>query len=179
MKLNLGSGKRPIKGWINVDLNPKQNPDMMFSVSKYPYPIKNDSVNEIMASHLLEHFTNIQHVEFLNEIYRICKNKAKVTTRVPFYNSATFRTVTDHRLPFNFHTYNKLANAKLDRIVLSDALGNPRVIKRKYKFKVVSMNSKPTKIGRIIPNWFNFRHNLSHVLGHITDEITYVLQIIK
>jgi hypothetical protein len=53
IRLNLGCGDQLLPGWTNCDLH---NPaaEKHFDASHVPYP--NDSVDEIAAYHLIEHF---------------------------------------------------------------------------------------------------------------------------
>jgi SAM-dependent methyltransferase len=56
MKLNLGCYDRKIHGFVNVDIRPEVGPDLVddaFSLTK----IKDDSVDLIYCSHMLEHLT--------------------------------------------------------------------------------------------------------------------------
>lgn len=54
IKLNLGCGKRLLPDYINIDLhNPKA--DIIHDLL-VPLPYDNDSVDEILAEHIIEHF---------------------------------------------------------------------------------------------------------------------------
>lgn len=55
MKLHLGCGKRKIHGWINIDIDPNVNPDVVENTGKLE-SIKYESVDVIYACHVLEHF---------------------------------------------------------------------------------------------------------------------------
>ena len=55
MKLNLGCGNKLLKGYINLDKFNYYKCDVTHDLEKFPYPFKNDSVNEILLSHVLEH----------------------------------------------------------------------------------------------------------------------------
>lgn len=45
IKLNLGCGVNKKEGFINIDINPRLNPDMVLDLNSQPYPFKNDSVD--------------------------------------------------------------------------------------------------------------------------------------
>ena len=74
IKLNLGCGSKILKGYTNVDKFNTYHPDIVHDLENFPYPFKDNSVNEILLSHVLEHigqspdtFNNI-----IKELYRIC-----------------------------------------------------------------------------------------------------------
>ncbi len=54
IKLNLGCGDNILKDWINIDAY-NDKADEKFNVEKLPY--LDNSVDIILASHIIEHFT--------------------------------------------------------------------------------------------------------------------------
>jgi predicted SAM-dependent methyltransferase len=54
MKLNLGCGSKIIDGYVNVESCDYFNADKSCDLEKFPYPFKDDSVDEILMSHTLE-----------------------------------------------------------------------------------------------------------------------------
>ena len=55
MKLNLGSGSKLLDNYTNVDKYEYFNPDVVHDLEHFPYPFNDDSVDEILLSHVLEH----------------------------------------------------------------------------------------------------------------------------
>jgi predicted SAM-dependent methyltransferase len=80
IKLHLGSGTQYIPGWINCDLYAEQV-DQRFDVAKIPYP--NNSVDEIMAYHIIEHFDFMQGQDVLKEWYRALKPGGRIRLETP------------------------------------------------------------------------------------------------
>lgn len=54
-KLNLGCGKKPLQGFYNVDFTTEHGADLGHDLTK-PLPFHNESVDEIHAYHVFEHF---------------------------------------------------------------------------------------------------------------------------
>jgi predicted SAM-dependent methyltransferase len=75
-KLNLGSGKRKLDGYINIDLSDGQ--------SAYPLDyIEDGSCDEIRASHILEHFSHRQTYDVLMNWIRKLKIGGVLKIAVP------------------------------------------------------------------------------------------------
>jgi predicted SAM-dependent methyltransferase len=68
-KVNIGCGHAPFAGWINVDLDPASNADILWDVTD-GLPFDNDSCTFIHTEHFLEHLAIQQGVRFLAECYR-------------------------------------------------------------------------------------------------------------
>lgn len=82
IKLNLGSGKDYIDGWVNVDIEEQYNPDVISDVTQ-PLPFKDSSVTEIKAFDILEHVTKQQAPVFITECHRVLKVGGKLHLRLP------------------------------------------------------------------------------------------------
>ena len=101
MKLNLGCGNKLLKGYINLDKFNYYKCDVTHDLEKFPYPFKNDSVNEILLSHVLEHIGQ-QPDTFINiikELYRICTNNALIIINVPYPRYEEFLSDPKHVRP--------------------------------------------------------------------------------
>ena len=85
MRLNLGCGDKRMPGWRNVDKVAMCNPDEVVDLERLPWPWPDDSVDEILLSHVLEHIgqTPDVYLGIIKEIYRVCRNDATVTIVVP------------------------------------------------------------------------------------------------
>ena len=79
-KLNFGSGKKKMKGYVNADIH---GADVNFDFNKFPYPFKDDTFDYIYACHTIEHLENLFRV--FEELHRICKDGATIEIISPFW----------------------------------------------------------------------------------------------
>jgi predicted SAM-dependent methyltransferase len=79
VKLNLGSGCRNIVGYTNVDLDPRA--DVHADIRKLPFD--DESADEIMAIHVIEHFYRWEVEDVLKEWARVLKPGGKLVLECP------------------------------------------------------------------------------------------------
>lgn len=87
MKLDLGCGKNKKEGFIGCDQYAMEGVDKVFNIGQEVWPFENDSVDEIHASHFIEHLTQKERAHFMNEAYRVMKAGAKATVITPHWAS--------------------------------------------------------------------------------------------
>ena len=80
-RLNVGCGTQPVPYEINCDLYPGKGVDVVMDVTKL-WPFKEDSVEDVTASHVLEHLS--EPFGFINEAHRVLKNRGGLHMRVPY-----------------------------------------------------------------------------------------------
>ena len=102
MKLNLGCGPKRIPGYVGVDKEERVKPDLIADFEE-GLPFKTDSVDQIYASHLLEHITNFNPL--MEEIFRVCKPGARVEIRAPYGLSEEGIADTTHVRLLCLHTF--------------------------------------------------------------------------
>lgn len=81
IKLNLACGTDYLDGWINVDLHDTAKIDASFDVSVIPYA--DNSVDEIRAFHIIEHFHWHKGNEVLKEWCRVLKPGGRLHLETP------------------------------------------------------------------------------------------------
>lgn len=84
MKLHLGCGNDYREGYVNCDISKEVKTDKVINLEE-KLPFENDSIDEIIANHVLEHVQNF--IPLMHELHRICKNGVKIKIKVPFYAS--------------------------------------------------------------------------------------------
>ena len=98
MRLNLGCGFSQRQGYTNVDKFPECEPDEIVDLERFPWPWPDDSVEEIVMSHVLEHLGATSEVYFgvFRELYRICRADARVHITVPHPRHDSFLNDPTH-----------------------------------------------------------------------------------
>lgn len=114
MKLNIGSGSKRYPGYLNVDMDAGSNPDFIVDLEKDVYPFDDNSVDHILAHHVLEHMGE-GFFHCIKELYRISKHGTIIDVRVPHPRHDTFLIDPTHRRPIYPHTldmFSKTRNKK-------------------------------------------------------------------
>ena len=114
LKLNIACGNSKVDGYVGIDISKNVGADIVHDLKKYPWPFKDNSVDEAICSHFIEHLDGMERIPFFNECYRIMKDGAtmKVITPAPF----THRYMQDfsHKFPMVVQeSYNYLSQAWL------------------------------------------------------------------
>ena len=142
MKLNLGSGSKILKGYVNVDKFQYYNPDVIHDLEKFPYPFKDSSVDEILLSHVLEHIGQNPDIfnNIIKEFYRICKNNAIIDIRVPHPRHEDFISDPTHVRPITIlglQLYDKNLNEKWETM---NAANTPLALIHGVNFLIKDVN---------------------------------------
>jgi ubiquinone/menaquinone biosynthesis C-methylase UbiE len=86
MKLDIACGQNKQQGFKGVDIAPGPGVDFVWDLEKFPWePFKDYSVKEAYASHYIEHTSDL--MKFMDEVWRICEDGAKVSFVAPYYSS--------------------------------------------------------------------------------------------
>jgi hypothetical protein len=82
VRLHLGSGREYREGWVNVDVDPEREPDLV-SRAESLAAIESDTVAEIEACHLLEHLTYDDALGALREWHRVLAPGGTLALELP------------------------------------------------------------------------------------------------
>lgn len=83
-RLNLGCGRNPMAGWINVDQVALPGVDVVADLNACAttkLPFEPDSIDELLMSHFLEHVPNV--LPLMQELHRIARADARITVLIP------------------------------------------------------------------------------------------------
>lgn len=98
MKINIGSSDDKFEGFLNIDYDKNCNPDYCFDIEKDIWPFEDNSVDEVIAHHILEHLGE-GYFHVMKELYRVCKHGALIDIRVPHHRHEHFYSDPTHRRP--------------------------------------------------------------------------------
>ena len=119
-KLHLGCGSIRKNGYVNVDSQARLNPDVIWDLSKFPWPWKDNSVDEIFSNHVFEHLQDA--VGTMKECYRILKPGGTVECFVPFAANITYFQDPTHCRPWTDATINYFLKTHPSRIYWTHGL---------------------------------------------------------
>lgn len=85
LRLDLACGQNKKEGFYGIDIVDIPGVDMVLNLEKYPWPFKDNSVDEVFVSHFVEHVKDI--IPFMDELYRVLKTGSKATIVAPYYNN--------------------------------------------------------------------------------------------
>ena len=93
-ELNLGCGRRRREGCLNVDRAARVEPDLVWDLDKFPYPLPDSHFSRIFASDVVEHLANIP--EFMREAHRLLAPGGLLEITTPHFSCANSYTDPTH-----------------------------------------------------------------------------------
>lgn len=98
LKLDLGAGRNPQPGFTSVDLY-APDVDVKLDLTKFPWPWKDESVDEIHCSHFVEHLDQEVRPRFFEECWRIMKMDGIMKVITPSHKSERAYGDCSHKFP--------------------------------------------------------------------------------
>ena len=83
-RLDVACGSNKTPGFFGVDIA-GNDVDVIWDLEKFPWPFPDNSVDEIVCNHYIEHTKDL--IAFMNELYRIMVPGGTAIIRAPYYNS--------------------------------------------------------------------------------------------
>lgn len=107
-RLNFGCGRKPLPGWVNLDVVPLPGVDVLHDIFTFPYPFADGTFDYILCSHVLEHVPQMVCgkdglLQVTEELHRILKAGGVIEVRGPhprvgihyFNNPTHYRVITE------------------------------------------------------------------------------------
>jgi predicted SAM-dependent methyltransferase len=108
MKINIGGGYKRYDGFLNVDMDYLTSPDIVMNLEKDKFPIEDSTVEEVKAYHIFEHIGD-GFLDFMKELYRICKDGAIIDIEVPHHRHENFFGDPTHKRPITVEMLRKFS----------------------------------------------------------------------
>lgn len=128
IRLNLGCGKRHLprdEGWVNIDQAAAAKPDKVLDIGWARWPFMDRSVDEINASHVLEHLDGAQLLHCMGEAYRVMKPGARFKIEVPHPRSDWFIGDPTHKTPIDENVLNLFSRKLCDMNTANGSANTP------------------------------------------------------
>lgn len=163
MKLNLGCGTKKFDGYVNIDDDTTIDPDLLLNLDdvNIKLPFENDSVEEIIAHHVLEHIGQ-GFIPLLKELYRVAKDGCIIDIIAPNERHYVFYGDPTHVRPINTSIFMTLAK--------SDDYG---YLGRKYGIDFVIVESYSNYDGFYEPMIADF--NIRKIEGKVSEEENFAM----
>jgi|WetSurMetagenome_2_1015567.scaffolds.fasta_scaffold24712_8 ubiquinone/menaquinone biosynthesis C-methylase UbiE len=160
-RLNFACGADIREGWDNCDIQPGKG-IIYCDADKRPYPFEDNTYDYVLLKEALVCFLYPRRV--LNELRRICKKGAIIDIEVPYYANKGAYNEFDVLHYFSESTFELLCN------------NNCRT-EEEIKFKIISMELEPTKIGKFFPKII--RNKLSLFINGLIGRMFVKLEVVK
>lgn len=190
MKLNLGCGHSYKENYINIDSRPDLKTDAVWDLEQTPWrlyneysePIPNNTVDEILAHHVLEHLGQVPQVFFniMKEIHRILKPNATIEIRVPHHRTDNFFGDPTHVRPITPEMLSLFSKKNCEEFIANKWPNTPLAIYLDVDFELVSTNFGLTEHWGKRYNAGNISKEELHyammTYFNVIDEVTMVLR---
>lgn len=100
--LDLGCGRNKTKGAIGADIHLESDADLIFDLTRFPYPFKERTFDLIICKQILEHLPDLERT--FEEFYRILKSGGRVKAESPHFSCFYAYGDPTHRRAFSFLT---------------------------------------------------------------------------
>ena len=181
IKLNLGCGNNKFEGFINVDKSGHCQPDVKLDIEYDLWPWDYESVDEIVAFHILEHIENIDYV--FKEMYRVCQHDAQIHIVVPHPRSDNFLGDFTHIRPIIAETFHLLSKQNNKEGIKLGSATTPLAIIWNVDFEIIEqkvMIQEPWKTqlaNKEISETDIYR--AIKMYNNVVDQTSVILRVIK
>ena len=100
--LDLGCGRNKTQGAIGADLNPDSDADLVFDLTRFPYPFEENTFDLIICKQILEHLPDLEKT--FDEFFRILKPNGHVQAESPHFSCFYAYGDPTHRRAFSYFT---------------------------------------------------------------------------
>jgi SAM-dependent methyltransferase len=131
--LDIGCGANKLEGAVGMDINPRTAADVIHDLDELPYPFDDDSFDEVVGRHVIEHVKDPTAV--MGELHRITRAGGLVKLVAPHWTNPDFATDLTHRNHLNSYSFRNLTE---DRAVF-DFYTKVRFRQREVRVTVLNL----------------------------------------
>ena len=84
MKLDIGCSSKKLPGYTGMDFIAQEGVDIVHDLESFPWPIESGIVEDINASHVMEHLKPWTLIPVMNECHRVMDKGGKMDIRTPY-----------------------------------------------------------------------------------------------
>ncbi|MFZ3359319.1 MAG: methyltransferase domain-containing protein [Xanthobacteraceae bacterium] len=144
MRLNLGCGNKHMDGWVNIDKVATPAVDQVVDLEQFPWPWPDDSADEVLLFHVLEHLgaETAVYLGIIKELYRVCRDGATVLIAVPHPRHDSYLGDPTHVRPITPEGLQLFSQAANREWMAVNAANTPLGIYIGVDFAIESVNWK-------------------------------------
>lgn len=108
--LDIGCGSAKTPGAVGLDVSADTEADIVHDLDSYPYPIGDQSFDQILMQDVLEHVA--EPIRLFEELHRIARPQARIQLRTPHFSSVLAYGDPTHRHYFSTLAIRSLAEPR-------------------------------------------------------------------
>jgi SAM-dependent methyltransferase len=108
--LDVGCGSQKWPGAVGLDISPDTAADIVHDLDVFPYPIADDSFDQVLMQDVIEHVS--EPVRVIEELNRVCRPGARIQLRTPHFSSMLAYSDPTHRHYFSAEAIRTLAEPR-------------------------------------------------------------------
>ena len=128
MILDIGCGSKKTPGSLGIDIHPYEGVDIVHNLDISPWPIEDNTIDVVMANHIIEHVENISN--FMKEVHRVTKPSGKIIIKTPQFTSLDSWADPTHR----WHLSTNYAEQFIKGSYLAAQVGEFKILVNKVSF---------------------------------------------
>jgi hypothetical protein len=143
VKLNLGCGHHKLPGWVNVDHSAACEPDAVLDLESFPWPWPDDSADEVMLRHVLEHLgaSTAKYYGVIRELWRVCRDGALERITVPHVRHDDYLDDPSHVRPITVAGLQLLSRKANEQWIATGAANTPLAMQLGVDFELVHVDN--------------------------------------
>jgi len=151
-ELNLGCGRRRREGCLNVDRATRVEPDLLWDLDQFPYPLPDSHFSRIYASDVVEHLIDVP--EFMREAHRLLVPRGVLEITTPHFSCANSYTDPTHRHHLGYFSFDYFTRGH-DLDYYSDC--RFEIVERQFVFRQTLFNKIVSRLANRYPEIYEQR----------------------